>query len=150
MASRTETLLHDEASYPPQFGTYPSAAAQVFPKGTIVLRDAAGRAVSPATADVSGFPAQGIAKAYFINSVGSEAGGLADALDVEVAFGVFGFVFTGPTPIPGTPMFVVDNQTVSSDGAGGKGSAGLCVEVRQSSGGVAKAYVLMGPAVPRT
>lgn len=149
MASRTETLLVDAASYPPKFGTYPSAAGQVFPKGTIVTRDTAGRAFSPSTADASGFPAQGIAKAYFINNAGSEAGGLADALDVEVEYGVFGFVFTGPTPIPGTPMFVADNQTVTSDGAGGKGSAGLCVEVRVGTGGVPKAFVLMGPAVPR-
>lgn len=149
MASRTETLLHDEATNPPAMGTYPSAANQRFPKGTIVTRDASGRAVSPSTADASGFPAVGVSKAYFLNATGDEAGGAAGDLDVEVSYGVKGFAFTGTTPLPGDDMFVVDNQTISTDSSNGtRGSAGKCTEVRTMPAG-SKCFIEMGPTVAK-
>jgi hypothetical protein len=149
MASRTETLLHDSATVVPAMGTYPSRANTNYPKGTIVCRDAGGRAYAPVSADASGFPAMGVAKAYFINATGSEMGGLDDSGEIEVAFGVFGFAISGSTPLPGDDMYVVDNQTVSTDSNGGqRGRAGKCVEVREDSTGTTAAFIWMGPAVP--
>lgn len=148
MASRTETLLHDAATKIPSMGTLPSRANTRYPKGTIVCRDASGRAYSPTTSDASGFPALGVSKAYFLNATGDEMGGLDDSGAIEVEYGVYGFAFTGTTPIVGDPMFVVDNQTISTDSnLGTRGFAGKCTEVRTASGGVSKAFIHMGPSV---
>ena len=149
MASRTVARLTDRAGAFPCMMTLPSLANTLYPKDTIVTRDASGRAVSPSTSDASGFPAVGISKATFDNRTGSEMGGSNDSGDIEVDCGVFGFDITGSTPIPGQDMFVVDNQTVSVDSNGGtRGFAGKCVEVRTGSSGAAQAFVFMGPAVP--
>jgi hypothetical protein len=127
----------------PMLGTFGSAANQYFAKGTIVQRDAAGRAVSPITADASGFPAMGVADAHLDNRTSSELGGAADAGNVEVTYGVKGLDYTGTAPLPCEVVYVVDNQTVSTDSNGGlRGIAGVCVEQRDGL-----AYVLMGPDV---
>lgn len=131
--------------------TIKSAANQLFPKGTIVTRDAAGRAVSPATADTSTFPMVCVAEATFDNRTGSEAGGAADAIDVQGACEVVGFAYVGGTPIMGQKLYVVDNQTVSVSKDGGaaltRGFAGICTEVRIDVDGVAKAFFRCGPDV---
>lgn len=134
---------HDHACHV----TIKSAANQLFPKDTIVTRDTAGRAVSPSTADSSGFPMITVAEATFDNRTGSEAGGLADAIDVQGAAEVVGFPFVGTTPIPGDRLYVVDNQTVSADKNSTRGFAGICTEVRTDIDGVAKAYFRCGPDV---
>ena len=142
MARTDSALLHDAAAKVPAMGTLPSKANTLYPKGTIVTCDTDGRARSPGTADSSGFPANGVAKATFLNRTGDIMGGLDDSGLIEIDYGTYGFVYTG-TPIPGDTVWVVDNQTVSDDSAGGtRGIAGVCSEVRDGL-----CFVWMGPHV---
>lgn len=130
----------EHAGYIPKRGTFPAAANKYFVKNCIVQRDAASRA-TPA-ADGNGFPAIGIACASYDNRTGSEFGGAADAIDIEVEYGVFGFDYSG-SPKPGNTVWVLDNQTVIDDSnAGARGVAGVCTEVRNG-----QCYVWMGPHV---
>lgn len=144
MSSTTVARMNHEAGpLVPARGTIPSAANQLFPKWTIVTRNASGNAVSPSTADSSGFPAMGVSANTYDNRTGSEAGGLAGSLDIEVDFGVHSFAIDGSDPLPGEVVFVVDNQTVSTDSdSDARGIAGYCSEVRDG-----KCFVLMGPTV---
>jgi hypothetical protein len=122
----------------PSRGTYPAAANKLFPKGTIVQKDASDRATPGAAGN--GFPAVGVSNATYNNLTGSEYGGAAGAIDVEVLAGVFGFDYTG-TPEPGQTVFVEDNQTVSDDSDGGaNGVAGVCTELRDG-----QCFVYVGP-----
>lgn len=149
MSSRTVARITDSATNPPALGTYSAAANTIYPKACLVGRDASGRAYNYTTADASGFPAQGVNAATFDNRTSSEMGGLDDSGVIEVNFGVFGFDISGTTPIPGDAMFVVDNQTVSTDSNGGlRGFAGRCVEVRTGSGGASQAFIQVGPTAP--
>lgn len=140
MASTTTGRLYDLATQVPSLGTVPSAANQLFPRGTIVTINSSGNAVSPSSADASGFMALGVARHTQDNRTGSDAGGSAGDLDIQLGFGVFGFAYED-TPKAGDLMFVVDNQTVSPDSdSEARGYAGVCVEVRDG-----KAWVWMGP-----
>ncbi len=145
MARTDSVLLQQAGPLVPSMGTFPSSANTLYPKGTIVTRSSAGRAVSPSTADVSGNPAVGVAKATFINTTGAEMGGLDDSGFVETDYGVHFFSYVGTAPITGQVLYVVDNQTVSTDPSTGRGVAGICTEVRTLNG-VAKAGCFMGPA----
>lgn len=122
----------------PARGTYPAAANKYFARMTIVQIDGSGRATPGAAAN--GFPAAGVSAQSYDNRTGSEFGGAAEAIDIEVLYGVFGFDYTG-TPIPGQTVWVADNQTVT-DTASTNGVAGVCVEVRNG-----QCYVFMGPHV---
>lgn len=145
MARTDSALIGHHGPALPAMGTFPSSANTLYPKGTIVTRSSAGRAVSPSTADLSGNPAVGVAKATFINTTGSEMGGLDDSGLIETDYGVHFFAFVGATPKTNEVLYVVDNQTVSTDPSTGRGVAGICSEVRTLNG-VAKAGVFMGPA----
>lgn len=128
----------------PAMGTYPSAANSFFPFMTIVSRDASGRAASPTDGD--GLPAIGFSDATYDNRTSSEAGGSAGDLDVQVTFGVGRVKYTGTAPLPKQMLYVVDNQTVSVDNAGGtRGVAGPCIEVDSAN---TSCYVWIGPHVP--
>lgn len=148
MASTTENVPHEALTDAiPHYGTYNSRANTRYPEGSIVCKDENGRAYAPVTADVSGYPAQGVSKSYILNATGDANGGLDDSVPVEVMFGVFGFPFTGTTPLPGDDLYVVDNHTLSTDSLNGtRGYAGKCIEVRTTQG-LAKAYCLMSPWV---
>jgi hypothetical protein len=122
----------------PARGTFPAAANVIIARNTIVQRDASGRAVPGAAAN--GFPAVGVSCQTYDNRTASEFGGAAEAIDIEVMYGVFGFDYTG-TPLPGETVWVADNQTVT-DTASSNGVAGVCVEVRNG-----QCYVFMGPHV---
>lgn len=130
------------ASLVPAKGTYEQAANVLLYGGTIVTKDANGRA------DVvtAGQHALGIAAADYDNRTTAPEGGGAGAIDCEVMFGVFGLSITGTDPVPGEIVYVVDNQTVSTDSSSQtRGIAGICVEVRADSTGTDQAYVFMGP-----
>jgi hypothetical protein len=116
----------------------PCAANQLIPKGTMVSRDASSRAVSPSTADASGFAVHGVAAATYDNRTGSENGGAAGAIDIELDYGVHGFAYSG-SPKPGDLMYAVDNQTISPT-ASSRGLAGSCTEVRDGL-----CWIVMGP-----
>src|SRR3954465_6109454 len=98
--SRTDSArLTDHGPLVPGMGTFPSSANTLYPEGTIVTRSAAGRAVSPTSADLSGNPALGVAKATYLNRTGDEMGGLDDSGFVEVKYGVHFFDVSGTTPL---------------------------------------------------
>ncbi|OFV81998.1 MAG: hypothetical protein A2Y78_00240 [Acidobacteria bacterium RBG_13_68_16] len=123
----------------PAQGTYAVAANVLLLGGTIVTADADGRA------DVvtAGQNALGILKATSDNRTTAPEGGAAAAVDAEVEFGVFGLAYTGTAPEPGQVVYVVDNQTVSTDSdTGSRGIAGYCVDL---SGG--QCWTWMGPHV---
>jgi hypothetical protein len=123
----------------PARGTFPIAENTLVIKGTQVSINASGQAVP--TTDGDGFQVAGKASATFDNRTGSDAGGAAGALDVEVEYGIHGWAFTGGTPIPGDIVFGVDNQTVSPDSdSGDRGVAGYVTEVRGTT-----AYVFQSP-----
>lgn len=145
MTATTTARLTDGSAPLPSMGTLSSAANQFFPKGTLVSRNGDGRAIAPTDGD--GFHVAGVANATFDNRTGSEAGGSNDDLDVEVTYGVFGFILEegSATPAPGDPLYVVDNQTVSAnpdDGDGGdpRGIAGVHVFTRDG-----ETFVGVGP-----
>jgi hypothetical protein len=125
----------------PSKGTLPVAANELILKGTIVCSNASALAV--AGVDGEGFAAIGKASATADNRTTAPEGGGAGAINVEIEFGVFGWLFSGDTPEPGQVVFVVDNQTVSVDSdSGARGIAGYVSEVVGST-----CYVLMGPTV---
>lgn len=148
MSSTNVYRLTDSGPPLPAMGTLSSAANQFFAGGTIVQRDANGRAVSPGTADVSGLPAFGVAVSTFDNRTNTTQfpfTGLDDGALIEVTFGTHAFAISGTTPLAGQPVFVVDNQTVSVDSLNGtRGLAGFCSQI-QVVGSVTKCYVFFGP-----
>jgi hypothetical protein len=126
----------------PHRSTYNCAANVLLIAGTIAALNASGEAVEGVD-DNNAFRCVGVFASSFDNRTTAPGGGAAGAEVAEVLHGVFGFAFTGATPIPGQTVFCVDNQTVSVDNdSGTRGFAGrvTCVE-----GTVV--YVFMGPAV---
>ncbi len=133
------------AGLQPARGSYPVAAAVKIYKGAMVALTSAGEAMPAGLASGGSVLVMGKASATYDNSVGSALGGEAGACDVEVEFGVFGYV-DDDTDMDetnvGYPVYAVDDQSVSADDGGGGAQviAGLLVEVRN---GVP--YVYMGP-----
>jgi hypothetical protein len=139
-ATTAERIATKFGGLVPGKGTFGIAANTLLLKKTIVTADSNGRAAVPA----NGQDALGVAKATFDNRTGSAAGGLADDLDAEVEYGVFSFLSSGTDPEPGEVLFVVDNQTVSTDSNGGlRGVAGFCTEPPRDG----QVMVYMGPHV---
>lgn len=118
------------------------AANQYFAKGTIVTRNAAGAAVSPSSADVSGNPAMGTSN----QSYDCRTAVVSPPDQIEIDPGIQGnFPYTGTAPVVGQHLYVVDNQTLSVDSLGGlRGFAGVCTSVDTTN---TVCYCLMGPEV---
>jgi hypothetical protein len=133
------TLVSEE--YPKQ-GDFPIAANTIIYGGSIVVRDASGRAAQPA----AGFPAMGIATNTFDNRTAAESGGAAGALDANVKYGVAWVKYSGTAPMPGEKVYVLDNQTVTLT-ASTNGLAGACVAAARMIEGAMKVGVAMGPHV---
>ncbi len=144
MARTDSFLMHDSGPLVPANMSLPSSANTLYPEGTIVTRSSAGRAVSPSTADLSGNPAMGVSKYTYLNRTGDEMGGLDDSGTIEIAHGVYYFAYVGTAAIPGQVLYVVDNQTLSTDPSTGRGVAGIATEVRTLNG-VACVGCVMSP-----
>jgi hypothetical protein len=133
----------------PARGTYGIKANVRIFKGALVGKDSAGRAMPGDTIANGCLAALGKASATYDNRTGSALGGAADAVDVEVEYGVFGFVSAtgGGDDIAaddvGKVCYVVDDQTVAlTNGTDTRGIAGLITEVRDG-----QVFVWMGPHV---
>lgn len=149
MTATTTERLTDGAGTNPSRGTAPIAANTLIRKGWLVGFDANGRVVPGGTIASGCVAGVGVASATYDNRTGSELGGAAGAVDVEIEFGVFGFLTKtgGGDDIAaddvGKVCYVVDNQTVAlTNGADTLGIAGFITEVRNGF-----VYVYMGPHV---
>jgi len=141
-ATTIERSFNITAPLTPARGTFPIAANTLLLFGTIACLDASDRLAVPG----AGLDAVGILPQTYRNRTTDPSGGAAGAIDGEVIYGVHGLLIDGTTPRPRQVVYVVDNQTVSVDPAGGRGIAGIVSEVRTENG-VARAYVYMGPHV---
>lgn len=147
----TATTLERDTSFAglaPARGTYGIKANTKVLKKTIVCLDSAGRAMQGDTIANGALFAVGAASATYNNLTGSELGGAADATDVEVEYGVFGWENSGggdaiAADDVGKPAYVVDNQTLALTSNGGlRGFAGVITEVRDG-----QVFIWMGPHV---
>ncbi len=122
-------------------GSLPVKADTKYPKGTMVARDANGRAARPA----AGLKIHGVSEGDFDNTAASgPQGNLGnDAFNVELAYGVHEFDYDGTAPKADQVVYALDNHTVTLDSSGGEGLAGICTET--GSGG--KVLVLIDPTV---
>ncbi len=131
-------------------GTYGIAANTRIFKGSILALDSAGRVIPATTLALGAVRGIGVASAAYDNRTGSELGGLADAVDVEVEYGVFSAANSAGSDAVtvahvGQMCFLVDDDTVAINSLGTRAPAGIVTEVR---GGMV--YVEMQPdaAVP--
>lgn len=146
MANRTIELLPPFAGQFPSKGTLPALASTKYYKGTLIVRDANGRAALPPAATVAGLDAAGVSVATFDNTLGAN-----DAMNVEVDYGVHGFAFSGTAltkASEGKKAYVADNQTLSTDisgdaGTHNRGRAGIITEFVNAT----FAYVMIAPQV---
>jgi hypothetical protein len=146
MTAAVDARLPESAGQVPTRVTLPSAANQLFYKGTMVSRDANGRAVVP-TAD-DGLPVVCVANATYDNRTGSENGGANDSIDIEGMAGVYSMKYSGTQPKVGQKVFSLDNQTVSVlSNTEVRGLAGYCCEVTAELTAKSEVMVHFGPFV---
>jgi hypothetical protein len=133
----------------PARGTYPIKANVRIFKGAIVGLDSSGRAMPGGLIAAGCVKVVGKASATYDNRTGSVLGGAADAVQVEVEFGVFGYLSAsgGGDDIAaddaGKVCFVVDDQTLAlTNGTDTRAIAGLISEYRNGL-----VYAWMGPHV---
>jgi hypothetical protein len=130
MADATTEVFTDRSGLVPAQSSLGCAANVLLLAGTIVTADASGNADVP----TAGQHAVGIPDATFDNRTTAPEGGGAGAVIAEISHGVFTLAYTGTAPVVNaklkTIMYVVDNQTVSTDSnSGARGVCGLCVDV---------------------
>lgn len=122
--------------------TLPAEANTLYMEGTLVARNASGRAANVS----AGLPIMGVPRQTYDNRTAAESGGAAGAFDVDLYCGVFFFKYTGTAPIAGDKLYAVDNETVTIT-ASTNGFAGVCVAPPQSINGVNYVGVSIGPDV---
>jgi hypothetical protein len=127
----------------PSRGTYGIKANVLIKKGALVCVDSAGRAMPGGLIAAGALAAVGKSSATYDNT-----GGAADAVDVEVEFGTFGWVSAGggdaiTADDVGKVCYVVDDQTVAlTSDTDTRGVAGYITEYRNG-----EVFVWMGPHV---
>lgn len=142
MSATTVKRFTKFAGHYPTVGTAPVAANTLILGGTLVSLDSSGNAVP--CADGNGLRAYGKAVSTIDNRTGSENGGAAGAVNVDVDFGIHEFECADTDLRPGDLVYVVDNQTASKSSSGGtRGVLGVHTEV----GADGKKYFLIGPSV---
>lgn len=148
MTALAQERMTDFAGVTPSRGTFGIKANVRIFKGALVALDSAGRAMPAGLLASGALYAVGKASATYNNLTGSELGGAADAVDVEVEYGSFAWAsHTGGDTIAaddvGKVVFMQDDQTVAlTNGTDTRGIAGFVTEVRG-----AKVFVNSGPHV---
>lgn len=148
MTALARERMTDFAGPVPARGTYSiKANVQIF-KGAFVALDSAGRVMPAGTIAAGAVVAVGKASATYNNLTGSALGGAADACEVEVEFGVFGWDNSAAGEVianteVGKLVYLVDDHTVGKTSATATLIvAGVCTEVRNG-----KVFVWSGPHV---
>lgn len=110
MADTTTARLTEYHGPLPAMGTFPVAANTYLVKGALVDVDGSGNAV------VGGTGTRTVGKAAYTvdNRTGSEFGGTAGDVQIDVEYGVFSYVCADALST-GAALYTVDNQTVSTD-----------------------------------
>lgn len=150
MTALADDRVTDFAGRQPMRGSYGvKANVQIF-KDSLVCLDSAGRAMPGGTIASGALFAVGKSSAKYDNRTVSQAfvplSGLADACQVQVEFGIFGWTNSaGADAIAaanvGQVCYVVDDQTVALTSAGGtRPVAGIITEYRDS-----QVFVLSSP-----
>lgn len=139
MATTTPIGIRAGESLPTKV-TLPAEANTLYLEGTLVARNASGRAANVAAS----LPIMGVPRATYDNRTGSEFGGAAGAFDVDLDCGVFFFKFTGTTPVVGDKLYASDNETLTTT-ASTNGFAGPCVAAPQLINGVSMVGVFVSP-----
>lgn len=149
MTALADTRLTKFAGLTPARGTYGIKANVEIFKGAMVGLDSAGRAMPAGTAASGCVQIVGKSSAHYDNLTGSELGGSADAVQVEVEFGVFGWANSAggdevlSTTPAGTVVYADDDQTVALTSQSSTIiAAGLFIELRDGM-----VYVWQGPHV---
>ncbi len=141
-------MADSEVFYPSKYtgrhnnhGSLPVKADTKYPKGTMVARDANGRAARPD----DGLQIHGVSEGDFDNTDAGPRGNLGnDAFNVELTVGNFEFAYDGTAPKPEQVVYALDNRTVTLDSdSGARGIAGVCTEA--GSGG--KCVVMIDPVM---
>lgn len=131
------------AGYTPTRMQYGMRANTLIMAGWIVCLDSSGNATYGG--GTGALNAVGCASSTVSNLTTSPLGGGAGAESIPVDFGVHRLLYTGTAPKPGAVVFVVDNQTVSTDSdSGGRGIAGQVIQIDSDEGAC---WVAMGPHV---
>lgn len=136
MAATTTIRETPFASVVPSKGTLGMRANTKIEKGWMVGLDANGRAIVGGTIASGCLFGMGVASHTVDNLTGSEAGGLDDSIDIEIEYGVFGFLNSAAGDLiaaddVGKVAYIVDNQTVAATSSTQtRGPAGIITEVR--------------------
>lgn len=134
MTATTVARLTTTSGPYPAKGSMAMAASILLLKGTMVTRDSSGNAdVVTASQDVLGI----------MSSTVDNRNGIAGDLTAEYDYGIFELLYTGTAPKANEVVYAADNQTVTLDGSGSKGVAGICTE----NGSASKVRVFVGPHV---
>ncbi len=142
MADSTHTINTSGGPSVPSKGTFDVAANTLCLRGTIACINSDGR-TTPGAANTAN-NAAGVYSSTVDNRSTAPEGGAAGALEAEVEYGVKELAFSGATPKPGQVMFILDNQTVTTDSnSSQRGIAGYCSRVNSTT----KCDVWMGPHV---
>lgn len=149
MTALADNRLTGNATATPARGTYGiKANVQIF-KGAMVGLDSANRAMPAGTAASGCVQIVGRSSGHYDNRTGSVLGGAADAVDVEVQFGLFPWENSAgadeilSTTPAGAVVYADDDQTVSLTSQSATIiAAGIFTELRDG-----QVYVWMGPHV---
>lgn len=143
MTATTRVRDTSHAGYTPTKMQYGMKANTLIKEGWIVCLDASANATYGG--DSGALNAVGCAIATVSNLTSSSLGGAAGAESIPVDFGVHRLLYTGTAPTPGAVVFVVDNQTVSTDSS--SGTRGIAGQVIQVDAAETACWVAMGPHV---
>jgi hypothetical protein len=144
MAATTTDRETPFAGLYPAKGTFGMRSNTIIRKGWLVGIDVNGRAIVGGTIASGCLCGMGVASSTVDNQTGSEAGGLDDSTDIELEYGIHGFLILSAdiqADDVGKVAYVVDNQTVSSSSnTAARPPAGIIHEVRDGM-----AWIQMGP-----
>jgi hypothetical protein len=147
MPALTQDHLPIFAGLVPARGTFPISANTRLFKGALLGKNSSGQVIPGGPLAGGTVAIVGVSSAQYNNLTGGEFGGLANSVDVEAEYGVFGFNISSTAAVTaadvGTVVFCEDDNTISrTSQTSTLAAAGVLTEVRNG-----KAFVWIGPHV---